>query len=73
LRVLQKPRDTGFGEKRDSQYLEIRVKIPRDLYIELLEESLKRYGDINDHIIRAIKLWIDIARGRAKIVSLKRV
>jgi len=58
--------------KRSIEYVEFRVRIPKTLYIELLRESIQRFGNIDHGVEQAIRLWIEVSRGRAKIVFIER-
>jgi len=56
------------GKRRSIEYVEFRVRIPRKLYTEFLSEALKSFGDIDRGVEQAIRLWIEVSRGRAKII-----
>jgi len=71
LRVLKMSRYRYSNEKRSTEYVEFRVRIPRRLYIEFLAEALKSFGNIEYGVEQAIKLWIEVSRGKAKIVFIE--
>jgi len=72
LRVLKMSRYRYSNKKRSIEYVEFRVRIPKTLYIELLRESIQRFGNIDYGVEQAIRLWIEVSRGRVKIVSIDR-
>jgi len=53
---------------KKSEYIRFSVYIPKRLYLELYKLALERFGNIDEAVVRAIELWIDIVKGRARIV-----